>query len=259
MDHLNGAPLSLTDLKALALTNFGHFTSLRVDEGRAKGLSLHLDRLVHDCRTVFDAELDRDRIRSAIRQAASGQTGSCVVRVTVFDPQLGVARPGADARPHLLATCRPVPRSCPPLRVATRAYQRDLPEVKHVGLFGQLAVRRAAQRAGFDDALFTEPGTGAFSEGGTWNVGFIDDHDRVIWPQARVLPGVTMRLLQDVYPSLTRPFTPADLPTLRAAFATNTAIGVRPLSAIDDLPLDPEHPVLAELRRRYEGIPSDAV
>ncbi|KPC58559.1 aminotransferase class IV family protein [Streptomyces chattanoogensis] len=259
MDHLNGAPVDIAALKALALTNFGHFTSLRVDAGRVKGLPWHLDRLVRDCRTVFDAELDRDRIRSYIRRAVGEQTGSLIVRVTVFDPQLGVAQPGGDARPQILVTCRPVPASCPPLRVGTVAYQRDMPEVKHVGLFGQLAVRRAAQRAGFDDALFTEPGTGVLSEGGTWNVGFVDYRDRVVWPEARVLPGVTMRLLQQVHTSKTQVLTLGDLPDMRAAFATNTAIGVRPLSAIDDIRLDADHPVLAELRQQYGDIPGERV
>jgi hypothetical protein len=33
-------------------------------------------------------------------------------------------------------------------------YERDLPEVKHTGLFGAPHARRAAQIAGYDDALF---------------------------------------------------------------------------------------------------------
>ncbi|WP_030606949.1 aminotransferase class IV family protein [Streptomyces sclerotialus] len=257
MDLLNGNPVDTGSLKALALTNFGHFTSLRVDGGRAKGLSLHLDRLVRDCRTVFDAELDPARVLTYVRHAAEQQSGSFVVRVTVFDPALGVGQPGADARPHVLVTCRPVAPDQPPLRVTTTAYQRDMPEVKHVGLFGQLAVRRAAQRAGFDDVLFTDPATGVVSEGGTWNVGFVDDQDRVVWPEARVLPGVTMRLLQEAHPSVSRPLIPDDVPRMRAAFATNTTVGVRPLSAIGDTPLDAKHPVLTDLRRRYEKIPAD--
>ncbi|MER7394468.1 aminotransferase class IV family protein [Streptomyces sp. NPDC000151] len=259
MDLLDGNPVEADSLKALALTNFGHFTSLRVDDGLVKGLSLHLDRLVRDCRTVFDVELDRARVLSYVRHAAARQEGTFIVRVTVFDPALGMAHPGADARPQVLVTCRPVAHSQPPLRVSTRAYQRDMPEVKHTGLFGQLAVRRAAQRAGYDDVLFTDPKTGVISEGGTWNVGFVDDQERVVWPEARVLPGVTMHLLQEVHASVSRPVTPDDVPQMRAAFAANTSVGVRPLSAIGDVPLDAKHPVLADLRQRYEKIPGDRV
>ncbi|MEU7638303.1 aminotransferase class IV [Streptomyces sp. NPDC039016] len=257
MDYLNGEPVGVDELKALALTNFGHFTTLRVDDGRVKGLSLHLDRLEADCRTVFDAALDRVRIRDLIRQAVDGRTGSLAVRVTAFDPGLGVARPGVDAEPRLLVTCRPVGDASSPLRVTTVAYQRELPEVKHVGLFGQLAARRAAQRAGFDDALFTEPDTGLLAEGATWNVAFIDARDRVVWPAARVLPGVTMRLLQAVHTWRRRPVPRTELPEFRAAFATNAAIGVRPLAAVDDVPLDTAHPMLDALRQRYLDLPDD--
>ncbi|MGG2460925.1 aminotransferase class IV [Streptomyces sp. RGM 3693] len=257
MDYLNGEPVGVDELKALALTNFGHFTTLRIDDGRVKGLSLHLDRLDADCRTVFDAALDQERVRSLIRQAVGGRTGSLAVRVTVFDPGLGVARPGADAEPHLLVTCRPVGDASSPLRVTTVAYQRDMPEVKHVGLFGQLAARRTAQRAGFDDALFTEPDTTFVAEGATWNVGFIDARERVVWPAAKVLPGVTMRLLQAAHPWEQRAVPLAELPEMRAAFATNAAIGVRALAAVDDVPLDPEHRMLDVLRRRYLDLSDD--
>ncbi|MEU6117497.1 aminotransferase class IV [Streptomyces sp. NPDC047117] len=259
MDFLDGNPVDADSLKALALTNLGHFTSLRVDDGMAKGLSRHLDRLVRDCRTVFDVELDRARVLSFVRHAAAQREGTFIVRVTVFDPALGTAHPGAEARPRVLVTCRPAAHDLPPLRVTTRAYQRDMPEVKHTGLFGQLALRRAVQRAGFDDVLFTDPETGVVSEGGTWNVGFVDDQERVVWPEARVLSGVTMRLLQEVHTSVRRPVTPDDVPRMRAAFATNTSVAVRPLSAIGDVQLDAEHPVLADLRQRYEKIPGDRV
>ncbi|MFE3776328.1 aminotransferase class IV [Streptomyces sp. NPDC057579] len=257
MDYLNGEPVGVDALKALALTNFGHFTTLRVDDGRVKGLSLHLDRLAADCRTVFDAALDRARVRALLGQAVDGRTGSLAVRVTVFDPGLGLARPGADAEPHLLVTCRPVGGPLAPLRVTTVAYQREMPEVKHVGLFGQLAIRRAAQRAGADDALFVEPGTDVLSEGATWNVGFVDAQGHVVWPAARVLPGVTMRLLQTVHTWQRRPVPRAELPQLRAAFATNAAIGVRPLAAVDDVPLDTDHPLLDVLRQRYRELPDE--
>ncbi|MGH3852057.1 MAG: aminotransferase class IV [Pseudonocardiaceae bacterium] len=60
----NGADLA--QLEALALTNYGHFTSMRVDEQRVRGLSHHLERLSRDCRRVFDADQVRHRIRHAL-------------------------------------------------------------------------------------------------------------------------------------------------------------------------------------------------
>ena len=44
MAELNGKPATLDDLQSLALTNYGHFTSMRLENGTVRGLSLHLDR-----------------------------------------------------------------------------------------------------------------------------------------------------------------------------------------------------------------------
>src|SRR6266540_2864338 len=44
--ELDGRPVDPAELATLALYNYGHFTSMRVDAGRVRGLTLHLDRLV---------------------------------------------------------------------------------------------------------------------------------------------------------------------------------------------------------------------
>ena len=89
------------------------------------------------------------------------------------------------------------------MRVKTATYQRDLPLVKHVGLFGALRYRRTAQFDGFDDSIFTD--TASFiSEGAPWNVGFFNG-GKVIWPNAEVLPGATMRLLKQIHEEPLRP------------------------------------------------------
>ncbi|UNZ22317.1 aminotransferase class IV [Streptomyces sp. 891-h] len=258
MALLNGAPIDQKSLQALALTNFGHFTSMRVDEGHVRGLELHLDRLVRDCASVFDAELDRGRVRHLVHQAVGGLAGTFVVRVTVFDPDLTMGNPGADAQPSILVTRREVAAGpLPPLSVRTVEYQREKPEIKHIGLFGQLAARRAAQRAGADDALFVTH-DGKITEGGTWNFGAIID-DVVVWPQGGVLPGVTMALLQEAHSWASEPVDRSDLHRVQAAFATNTSIGVRPIHKIDDRSLDIDHPVLAALRDAYAAVPGDPV
>ncbi|KOV37276.1 aminotransferase, partial [Streptomyces sp. XY431] len=56
--EIDGGPADPARLAALGLLNYGHFTTLRAESGRARGLALHLDRLVRDCRTVFGSELD---------------------------------------------------------------------------------------------------------------------------------------------------------------------------------------------------------
>jgi branched-subunit amino acid aminotransferase/4-amino-4-deoxychorismate lyase len=253
MALLNGYPASPDALCTLALTNYGHFTSMRVDGQHVRGLSRHLERLVRDCRTVFGAELDPGLVRQYVREAVGDKSGAFVVRVTILDPDLDIGHPAAAHNPHVLVTHRPAGAlPLPPLRVKTVRYQRDVAQVKHTGLFGALHHRRAAQLAGFDDALFVGP-DGLVSEGGTWNVGFIDSSGTVVWPEADVLPGVTMALLQALH---ARRHTVAPVPVghlsrMRAAFATNTTIGVRAISAIGDTQLPTEHPVLAELRESF--------
>ncbi|MFD8750263.1 aminotransferase class IV family protein [Kitasatospora sp. NPDC059577] len=258
--EIDGAPADPARLAALGLLNYGHFTTLRAEAGRVRGLTLHLDRLVRDCRTVFAAELDRAAVRERIRSVLPADGAPVVVRVTVYDPALGLERPAAPAVPALLVTTRPAATAEPaPLRVRTAVYRRELPEVKHVGLFGLVHHRRRAQLAGYDDVLLVDP-DGRVTEGATWNVGFLDG-DGLVWPEGPSLPGVTEALLSGAYRGRQSraPLPAAGLGRFAAAFAVNAGVGVRPLAAVDGTALDPAHPVLAELRAAYLGITAEAV
>lgn len=138
MAELNGEPVELAQLQNLALTNYGHFTSMRVDDGRVRGLSLHMERLQRDCRTLFGTDLDLQRVRELARRAAPA-TGSTTVRVTIFDPSLDLGHPAAAKEPHVLVTSRPAGTlPLPPLRVQSATYVRDVPSVKSVGLFASV-------------------------------------------------------------------------------------------------------------------------
>ena len=246
-------------LRKLALVGYGHFTSVRIDDQFARGIDLHLERLVRDCRIVFGTELDPERVRGHLRQAVAEAMGALVARVTVFDPELEVGRPADSGCPSVLVTTREAgPMPSPPLRVGPVEYVRDLPRVKHIGLFGALHARRSAQRAGFDDALFHGP-DGTVSEGATWNVGLIRGGE-VVWPQADALPGVTMALVRrSGHRHVTARVTLPDLQDAEAAFATNTAIGVRALSAIGATHFPVDHPLLREMRRAYQADPGERV
>ncbi|MFF4433743.1 aminotransferase class IV [Streptomyces sp. NPDC001513] len=255
MATLNGSPVGIADLQALALTNYGHFTTMVVEDGAVRGLALHLDRLVGDCRTVFGAELDPDWVRECVRREVRGFAGRCTARVTVFSPGLDLAAPEREASPCVLVTTRPAGGAGGPLRVQRLTYHRDAPAVKHVALFGQLRLRRAARLAGFDDVLFTGA-DGLVSEGCTWNVGFVDAAGTVVWPEADVLQGVTMRLLRSAHGRhVTAPVTDRLLRSMRAAFATNTAIGVRSVASVDDVVFRTDDPVVTALREAYAGVP----
>ncbi|WP_213451185.1 aminotransferase class IV family protein [Rhizomonospora bruguierae] len=259
MAELNGAPATAEELKALALVNYGHFTSMRVENQQVRGLSQHIERLVRDCRMLLATDLDREQVRAYIRQAVAGRDGAFVVRVTIYDPALELGLPGAPAQPHVLVTSRPIGVGrLAPWRVQSAAYTRDLPAVKHVGLFGAIWHRRAAQLRGYDDAVFTDAES-YVSEGPTWNIAFYDG-DHVVWPNAEVLPGVTMRLLRQVHDRTTlAPVNLTDLPRMQAAFATNTTIGVRAITAINDVEFPADHPILDTLRKEYEEIPAESL
>ncbi|WP_018680916.1 aminotransferase class IV [Actinokineospora enzanensis] len=264
MSELDGAPVTVDRLQVLAMYNYGHFTTMRVEDGRVRGLPLHLDRLSHDARAVFDADIDPDRVLAYVRQAVGGRTGAVVVRVTVYDPALDLGHPGAEAHPHILVTTRPAPNlPLSPLTVQLVQHARDSPAVKHVGLFGTVRCRRAAQRAGFDDVVFTGP-DGVISEGATWNLGVVDPNG-VRWPSAPALPGVTMALLQqvDTIPGVVAPVTVDDLRTAQAVFATNAAFGVRPIALVADetgtarFTGVPAHPTVDALAAAYAEIKGD--
>ncbi|MGW1279605.1 aminotransferase class IV family protein [Streptomyces tsukubensis] len=260
MASLNDQPATADDLMPLALTSYGHFTSMRADsERRIRGLSLHLERLNRDSHAVFGVAVDPDRVRDLVRKALESRSEPCVVRVTHYDPTVNLGCPADAGRPQLLVTVRPAGQLPPaPLTAMSVPYERDVPLVKHCGLFGALHARRSAQLAGFDDALFVGA-DGRVSEGGTWNLAFIDADGTVIWPEAPVLPGVTMALLQESTEYKVAPVTLAEAKEMSAAFATNTSIGVRALSAIDNTSLAVEHPVLTELRDIYLSVPGEEV
>ena len=256
MAELDGRPVGVTELQTLALTNYGHFTSFRIEDGRVRGLSMHLQRLDRDCQALFGVPLDAEYLRSLIRHGVP-QQGTATVRVTVFDPAIDLGHPATADDPHVLVTQRrPAALPLPPLSVQASRFLRDMPEVKSVGLFGPLVQRRTAQLNGFDDALFVDE-AGMISEGGTWNIGFFDGK-QVVWPDAPCLPGVTMRLLQD-FSHRIAPVHLEDASSMELAFATNAAIGGRVIAKIDDVMFSENSPILEVLRRAYLNIDGELI
>lgn len=257
---LDGAPADESTLETLALTNFGHFTSMRVENGEVKGLALHLGRLRRDCRLIFGADLDTERVREHMRQAVAGRSEPLALRVTVFDPALGLTRITGPADPHVLVSARPA-RSGPwaAFTAKTFQYSRDTAVVKHTGLFSQFHYRRQATLVGFDDAIFVERDA-RVSEGATWNLGFVRRDGRIVWPDAPVLPGVTMLLLQRAVPaSETAVVSFGVINEMRAAFATNSGFGVRAISRIDAFYYAENDPAISALQEAYDAIPGDVL
>ncbi|MEE2043976.1 aminotransferase class IV [Nocardiopsis tropica] len=262
--ELNGRPVGTGEIAGLALYGYGHFTTMLVTDLRVRGLDLHMERLTRDCRTLFGTELDVLRASSRTRRSARAHPSPSVVRVTVFDPGMDLARPASRRPPQILVTTRPAPAPDgppAPLRLGTRLFARDTPRVKGTGMFGAIRQRRSAQLDGFDDALFTGV-DGRVSEGPTWNIAFLDGGG-VVWPQAPCLPGVTARLVDRAADSLripvsTRPVAGAASTRVSGAFVTNAATGVRPVTSIDGVHL-PQSALIRRLADAYRAIPGDAL
>jgi branched-subunit amino acid aminotransferase/4-amino-4-deoxychorismate lyase len=182
------------------------------------------------------------------------------VRVDIFS---GIAvteptRPIED--PDILVTARALTNeSLSPLRIQSVQYQRDLPQVKHAGTFGLNYHYRQAQLNGFDDALFTDT-TGLVSEGTGWNIGFFDG-EKIIWPKAPVLPGISMQLIQTGLRHIGMPFEFReiwlhDLPTFRSAFLTDVLVGAQSIASIDNVTFSVDSELNSILTKCYDINPA---
>lgn len=233
----NGRAATPDDLTALALVNYGHFTTLQVRAGAAQGLGLHLERLQVATAALFGLPLEPERVRADLRAAlAAAGCGDATVRVTLFVRDPAPATASASTRPDLLVSVNPPGQAgTSALRLQSVQFVRPTPQYKHVGIFPSVHEKRSALAAGYDDALFVD-GSGHVLEGTFWNIGLWDG-TQVIWPQGPALRGTRERLLQAGLaqlgiPQHTRPIRLPEIGAHLAAFSCN-ARGQQAVSAID--------------------------
>ncbi|MDI6102080.1 aminotransferase class IV [Actinoplanes sp. NEAU-A12] len=246
--EINGAPPSVEALHRAAVGNHGHYTSMQVRDRAVAGLDLHLERLRAASGEVFpDSPAPSDDTIIELIGHALRDDRDASVRVTVLsgmDVMVSVAGPVRDDRK-------------PPLRVRTVHYEREVPHLKHRATFGLTHHHLKARRAGFDDVLFTGR-DGTVLEGSVWNVVFWNG-EQVVWPEAPMLAGITMRVLRRALhelgvPDTTARLTVADLPGLAGAAATNSHCPDQPIAAVDDVPFPGNEPLTALLRRAWLSI-----
>lgn len=236
---LNGVAVDESAWRSVALTNYGHFTSLLVRDRAVQGLDLHLQRLAAATQELFGTPLDLEHVRAWMRDVVAEADGWYSMRVTVFSREFNRERPADDCRADVLVSAESIETSvAQPLSVATSGFQREAPHIKHVGTFALFQQKRLAQLRGFDDALFVD-GRGAIAEGSIWNIGFLDD-DGIVWPEAAILDGVSQRLLQCGLAergirSTHRRIDRGELASFRGAFFTNSRRAVVPIWRIDDI------------------------
>ncbi len=261
-DHLSmdilidGLPATPDDLEYQALVNYGAYTSFRVENGAARGLDLHLTRLEQAAVELFGESPGEVELRRLMALAVAGRD-ACWLRVSLFSPEIGHRNPTYVGRPKVMTSVSPAP---PPLanrvRVTAMPYAREAPHLKHLATFGLIRARRAARAAGFDDVLFVD-GEGRVTEGTLWNIGFVQG-DRIVWPHAPMLAGVTQALITRGLPQvgLTREMRPIRLDEIGAfdaAFLCNSATPVCPITAIDDVAFANDPVLLAKVEAAWSA------
>ena len=252
--EIDGRPADVGALTGLALHGYGHFTAMQVRDRRVRGLSAHLARLDAGNRALFGTGLDAGRVRDALRRAVAG-TPDASVRVHVYQP-------GGEGDVSLAVSLRPPgPAPAAPLRLRSVRYQRPAPQTKHSGGFGQEYHRRAAHRDGYNEVLLVDA-DGMVAEGGITNVGFLRG-SAVYWPDAPMLTGITMQLLDRALaergtPAQRRPVRLDEVATFDGAFVTNSR-GLAPVTRFDDRDLPDAAEAYADLAKLYEATPWDEI
>jgi branched-subunit amino acid aminotransferase/4-amino-4-deoxychorismate lyase len=210
------------------VSDYGCFTTFRVERDGVRGWEAHLERLVRDSGLLFDRPVAREEVIAEVRRALADVPGPMLARVAITAADHALGRPGGSDL-SITVTPRPIHDDAAPLTLATIHHRRALPEVKHLGITPELLARRRALQAGHDDALLVADGL--VSEGPTWSLVLLLDGALV--SPAGALPSVTVGLLSQVRPIQLRDVPVDELATAEAAIAVNAGWGVRPIAAID--------------------------
>lgn len=256
---IDGVRATAEDLRALALVNYGHFSSMQVRGRAVQGLDLHLERLRSATAELFGASLDEARIRNAVLAALDAEAvDDASVRATVYSRGYDFQNPGRQAPVDLLVSVAP-PHAAPlrALRLKSYPFARAMPHLKHVGTFPQLRLRALAAHDGCDEALFVSA-DGEISEAAVWNIVFRGDHG-FVWPAAPALAGTAERLIRAGLQAagiawVSRPVRLAEAPAFRAAYLTNSS-GIAAIAAIDGHAYAPDPEGRALLEQVLRGRP----
>jgi branched-chain amino acid aminotransferase len=204
----------------------GLFETLRVDDGRARDVEAHLDRLLAGLRRVeIDLPENRQALEKALEEiAAVAPRPVARLRLTVTR-QTRLITTALYKPPEIVTACL-LPRhridSASPLAgLKSLSYQMN-----------RLALREAESRGAWDALLLNE--RGRLVEGSRSNLAVVVD-DRVITPPESdgCLPGTVRRRLLERGAIVERSLSPEDL-LGGDVLLMNSLIDVIPVSRIDD-------------------------
>ncbi|GAA1850173.1 chorismate-binding protein [Microlunatus capsulatus] len=226
----------------------GVFESVLAVAGRPLRLAAHLARLDLSCRELYGHGLPDDlpgRVLAALAEVEVEPRAAVRIAVRPVSP---AARPDVEVAVRGLG---PRPETC-----ALRRAERPVESWRHK--WSDRAALTAAEAAvapalpyfvGDQATGVTESSRGnlfCWGADGVWRTPPLDEH---------LLAGVTRREVLDLLADLGQPVRvarlhPADLPAARALVWTSSLSGVVAVTAVDDRPLPPPPPLVAELVRR---------
>ncbi len=224
----------------------GLFETLRVDDGFARDVEAHLDRLFASLPRI-DLEIpeSRDELASAVAAVAEAAPRPAArLRITVTR--------GVASVPTCLITTAPsqplpalayrdgVPAILlPDLRLDSRSPLAGLKTLSY-GV-NALALRRSAATGAWEALLANE--RGHLVEGSRTNLIVVLENDAYTPPLTDgCLPGTIRRRLLEAGAVAERPLTPADLDAASEIILTNSLVGVLPVGRLDARRLAPgEH------------------
>lgn len=253
--HINGHAATAEELAPLAFAGFAHFTAMQLRSGAVRGLDLHVARLDAASKELFGVPVGAERVRHELHHALEDAAPDASVTVVVGGSEFAAQ---ADTLTTLVRVTPPARAPRGPLRLDLIRHERHLAHIKHVGEIAKTQLLHVAQRRGFDDAAFVDA-AGRLSEATIWNLAFWDGTE-VVWPQARLLPGVTMQIVRR---QLAEQGVPQRVEEVRpdagyAAVLLNSWSPAVPVASLGEAAL-PSADVLVDLfRAAYEAEPAVA-
>lgn len=253
----NGQAATAADLAPLAFAGYAHFTAMQVRSGQVRGLDLHRARLRTASLEMFGQALPDAVILNALRTAIQAGPADVSLVATVYSPAGEFTVADRHTPLDVLVRTGP-PSSGPagPLSLAVVEHERMLPSVKHVGEVAKTYLLRQAAAQGFDDAAFMDR-HGRMSEASIWNLAFWDGR-AVVWPDAAMLTGTTMGIVQRQLekmgvPQRVQTITRDTLPTLAGAAVMNSWTPGVAVNRIGDTATPEAPPFMALLHAAYQA------
>ncbi|MBW8875719.1 MAG: aminotransferase class IV [Acidobacteria bacterium] len=227
----------------------GLFETLRVDDGRARDVEAHLDRLLAGLRRV-EIELPEDRraLEAAVAEvAAAAPRPVARLRITVTRGARLVTTASYEPPEENLYRQGVFVRLLPAYRIDSGGPLAGLKSLCYQG--NRLALRQAESRGDWEALLLNEHGR--LVEGSRCNLAVVLA-DRVFTPPASdgCLPGTVRRRLLETGAIEERPLSPGDLAAAGEVLLMNSLIGVLPVSRIDGQEI-PVGPTAERLRRAW--------